>query len=79
MKANDKVEYQLMAALHFIITFVLVGFSIVSLVQGIKLQFGGEIFMGFLFYFAAPLLIFVSYLAYQKAHYKLRVIALARE
>jgi len=56
-----------------------VGFAIVALVNGIKVQVDGNIFLGFLFYFAAPLLIFVSYLAYQKAHYKLRVIALARQ
>jgi hypothetical protein len=79
LKKSDKIEYNALAALYFLITFVLVGFAIVSLVNGIKLQFAGETLLGFLFYFAAPLLIFVSYLTYQKAHYKLRVIALARE
>ena len=79
MKLNDKIEYNAMAAMHFIITFTLVGFAIVALVNGIKVQFDGNILLGFLFYFAAPLLIFVSYLTYQKAHYKLRVISLARK
>ena len=78
MNLSDKIEYKALAALHFIISFILVGFAIVALVNGIKVQVDGNIFLGFLFYFAAPLLIFVSYLTYQKAHYKLRVIALAR-
>lgn len=78
MKPKDKIEYNVLAAVYFIITFTLVGFAMVAVVQGIKLQFGGETITGFLFYFAAPLLIFVSYLSYQKAHYKLGVIALAR-
>lgn len=78
MKSKDQIEYNFLALVYFLITFILIGFAMVAVVQGIKLQFGGETFIGFLFYFAAPLLIFVSYLAYQKAHYKLRVIALAR-
>ena len=79
MKITDKIEYKSLAALYFIITFTFVGFAIVSLVNGIKVQFEGDTLLGFLFYFSAPLLIFVSYLTYQKAHYKLRVIALARK
>jgi len=79
LKINDKLEYNASAALYFLITFTLVGFAIVALVNGIKVQFDGDTMLGFLFYFSAPLLIFVSYLTYQKAHYKLRVIALARK
>ena len=79
MKITDKIEYKTLSALYFVITFTFVGFAIVALVNGIKIQFEGATLFGFLFYFAAPLLIFVSYLTYQKAHYKLRVIALARD
>ena len=77
LKSKDNIEYNFLAALYFLITFTLIGFAMVAIVQGIKFQFGGETLIGFLFYFAAPLLIFVSYLSYQKAHYKLNVIALA--
>jgi len=79
MKVAAKYEYKLSAAFHFILTFSLVGFAIVSLVQGVKMQFAGDTLMGFALYFTAPLLVFVSYLTYTKAHYKLRVLALARE
>ncbi len=79
MKITDKIEYKSLAVLYFIITFTFVGFAIVSLVHGIKVQFEGNTLLGFLLYFAAPLLIFISYLTYQKAHYKLRIIALARK
>ncbi len=79
MVLGTKTEYKISSVVHFLITFTLVGFAIVSLVQGIKVQFGGDTALGFMFYFATPLIIFVSYLAYKKAHYKLKVLALARE
>lgn len=78
MKPKDTLEYNFLAAAYFVITFTLIGFAMVAVVQGIKLQFSGETLPGFLFYFAAPLMVFASYLSYQKAHYKLNVIALAR-
>ncbi len=79
MLIGAKTEYKFSAIFHFVMTFTLVGFAIVSLVNGIKLQFEGETIMGFLFYIATPLLVFVSYLTYQKAHYKLRVLAMATD
>ncbi len=72
-----KTEYKISAILHFVITFSLVGFAIVSLVRGIQVQFAGDTVIGFMFYFAAPLMVFVSYLTYKKAHYKLKVLAMA--
>jgi len=79
MKFGKKTSYKISVAVHFIITFFLVGFGIVSLVHGIKMQFFGDTITGFLFYFSTPLLIFVSFLTYKKAHYKLKVLALAKE
>ena len=78
MLFGQKTEYKFSAIAHFVITFVIIGFAIVSLVHGIKVQFSGNTLLGFLFYFVAPLLVFISYLTYKKAHYKLRVLALAR-
>lgn len=79
MKKNPNTEYKLLAVLYFFIAFLLVGFAIVSLVQGIKTQIAGDTMLGFALYFATPLLVFVSYLSYQKAHYKLHVLAMARD
>jgi hypothetical protein len=79
LKQSAKTEYKLSAIIYFMIAFVLVGFAIVSLVQGVKTQFAGDTLFGFALYIATPLLVFVSYLSYQKAHYKLHVLAMARD
>ena len=79
MATSEKFKYKVSIAIHFIFTFLLVSFAIVSLVQGIKLQFlEGSTLFGFLFYFATPVMVFVSYLTYRRAHYKLDVIAMSR-
>ncbi|MCX6799023.1 MAG: hypothetical protein NTW59_02935 [Candidatus Diapherotrites archaeon] len=75
---SEITKYKISASLYFILTFTIIGFSIVSLVQGFVNQFDGKTTLAFAYYFATPLLVFVSYIAYMKAHYKLRVIAMAR-
>ena len=75
MKFAGKTVYKLSVAVHFVITFLLIAFSIVSLVQGIKVHFEGNTFLALGFYIATPLMVFVSFLSYQKAHYKLKVLA----
>ena len=75
---GEKISYKFSIALHFVLTFLLVSFSIVALVQGIRMQFAGETALGLAFYFTMPLLVFVSYLAYRKAHYQLGVLAMSR-
>ncbi len=78
MFRDQKAGYKLSALIHFLATFLLVSFSIIALVQGIKLQFSGDTYFAITLYFATPLMVYVSFLSFQKAHYKLRVLAMAR-
>ena len=75
MLSEGKFRYKALAVIYFGVTFTLVGFAIVSLVQGIKLQFAENIAESLAFYVVTPLLVFVSYLSYKKAHYKIEVLA----
>jgi hypothetical protein len=75
---DQKAGYKLSALAHFLVTFLLVSFSIISLVQGIKLQFAGDTYFAITLYFATPLMVYISFLSFQKAHYKLRILAMAR-
>ncbi len=75
---EEKSTYKVSVAAHFLVTFLLVSFAIVSLVQGIKMQFDGSTYISIAFYFATPIMVFVSYVAYKQAHYKLGVLALSR-
>lgn len=71
-------EYNLMALLYFIFTFILVGFSIVTLVQGFFIQANGSMLIALAYYAATPLMIFASYFTFSKGYYKLHVLAMAR-
>jgi hypothetical protein len=75
---KPKVEYNLFATLYFVSTFILVGFSIVTLVQGFFIQANGSMLIALAYYAATPLMIFASYFTFSKGYYKLRVLALAR-
>ena len=75
---DNLMPYKFWSAVYFIIAFCLIGFAIVSLVQGLTSQFEGEMPAAFVFYFITPFLVFISYLAYMKAHIKLRVVAMAK-
>jgi len=75
---DNLTPYKVWAAVYFIIAFCLIGFAIVSLVQGLTNQFEGKMPAAFVFYFITPFLVFISYLSYLKAHMKLRVVAMAK-
>ncbi len=75
---KPKVEYNLFATLYFISTFILVGFSIVTLVQGFFIQANGSMLIALAYYAATPLMIFASYFTFSKGYYKLHVLAMAR-
>jgi len=75
MAMKPKTRYKISAALYFALTLFLVGFAIVALVQGIKMQFSESLVQAFLFYVATLLLVFVSFISYKKAHHKFFVLA----
>ncbi len=76
MKA--KLEYKVLATIYFIVTFILIGFAIVSLVQGFVSQVAGGTIVALLYYVVTPFLVMGSYLTFNKGYYKLRVIAMSR-
>ena len=75
---GEKASYKASAFLYFSVTFTIIGFAIVSLVQGIRMQFSGNTPFALALYISAPLLVFASYMSFQKAYYKLRVLSMAR-
>jgi hypothetical protein len=72
---DSTTKYKVSAAFYFIITLFLVGFAIVSLVQGIRMQFVEDLVQAFMFYIVTLLLVFVSYVSYRKAHHKFFVLS----
>jgi len=75
---RGKLEYKVLAATYFIITFILIGMAIVALVQGFLSQIAGLMMPALGFYAAAPILVMGSYLTFSKGYYKLRVLSMAR-
>ena len=72
---KPEVEYKIMSAAYFVLTFVLIGFAIVSLVQGFVNQVAGGLFAALFFYMATPFIILASYLTFGKGYHKLKVLA----
>ncbi|MBN2067585.1 MAG: hypothetical protein JW744_03910 [Candidatus Diapherotrites archaeon] len=79
MALIENLDYKIMAVAYFVATFVLIGISIVALVQGIMSQAGANLVGALLYYAATPLLIMASYMTFHKGYYKLRVLAMARK
>ena len=75
---KPRTEYKVLSAVYFIATFVLIGFAIISLVQGFVSQISGAMTTALLYYITTPFLVMGSYLTFSKGYYKLRVLAMSK-
>ena len=65
-------------ALFFLATVILVGFSIVTMVQGIMEQYRGIFVPAFVFYVVTIAFIVGSYISYKKASHMMYVLHASR-
>ncbi len=75
---DEKKGYTIKTALFFFATVVLVGFSIVTMVQGIMEQYRGIFIPAFIFYVVTVTFIVGSFLSYKKANHMLNVLNTSR-
>ena len=77
----DKVKttYAFKAGLYYGATILLIGFAIVSLVQGFFVQSSGNTFIALLHYLASALMVIFSYFSHKKASYKMHVLHMSRK